>query len=217
MLNFLPINQFLGPEHNMSRQLTSLIVGIGLLAGCTPEAPPARTVTEFVENPILLEAAMLRCAKDRATSKYEQECINAREAVNRIQAKEEQGRREELEARSERKRQALRRTQQAAAEVRRRSEEAERLRKEAEYLAQFGVLPPSEDDDAEDLPEGNLPIAVVPKTEEPNQSTGAYGDALPAVDGGNAPVGDPKSEEELATDLDAVREELRRRSEEDTN
>ena len=122
----------------MSRQLTALIVGIGLLAGCAPEAPPARTVTEFIDNPILLEAAMLRCAKDRATMKYEQECINAREAVKRIQAKEEERRSVELEARSERKRQALRRTQQAAAEARRRSAEAERLRKEAEYLAPFG-------------------------------------------------------------------------------
>ena len=158
----------------MSRQLTALIVGIGVLAGCAPEAPPARTVTEFVDNPILLEAAVLRCAKDRTTTKYEQECINAREAVKRIQAKEEERRSVELEARSERKRQALRRTQQAAAEARRRSAEAERLRKEAEYLAQFGVLPPAETDDEEALPEGNLPIAVVPHADTTDQPSDSF-------------------------------------------
>jgi hypothetical protein len=177
-------------------------------------------VTEFVENPILLEAAVLRCAKNRSTTKYEQECINAREAVKRIQAKEEENRRVELEARSERKREALRRTQQAAAEARRRAAEAERLRKEAEYLAQFGVLPPAEGDDEGALPEGNLPIAVVPKIEVTDKPSQTYGDALPAVDGGNAPGAVPVPEDESATDpadLNDVREELRRRSEDDNN
>jgi len=159
----------------------------------------------------------VRCAQDRSSTKYEQECINAREAVKRIEAKVEEGRREELEARSERKRRALRRTQQAAAEARRRAEESARMREEAEYLAQFGVLPPSEDEDEEALPEGNLPIAVVPESGTTDRPTETYGDALPAVDGGNAPVAEPVPEEEPATDLDSVREELRRRSEEDGN
>jgi len=201
----------------MSRQLTTLIVGIGILVGCAPEAPPARTVTEFVENPILLEAAMLRCAKDRSTTKYEQECINARNAVKRIQAKEEELRSVELEARSERKREALRRTRQAAAEARRRSEEAARQREEAAYLAQFGVLPPTEDDNEDALPEGNLPIAVVPKADATDEPTGSFGDVLPAADGGNAPVAEAAPEEEPPADLDDVREELRRRNEEDSN
>ena len=201
----------------MTRHTTALIFGIGLLAGCAPEAPPARTVTEFVDNPIMLEAAMVRCARDRATSRYEPECITAREAVKRIQAKEEESRSIELEARSERKRKALRRTQQATAEARRRAEEAQRLREEAEYLAQFGVLPPSENEAGDALPEDNLPGAVVPNSETTDQPTETYGDALPAVDGGNAPVAEPVPEDEPATDLESVREELRRRSEEDSN
>lgn len=160
---------------------------------------------------------MVRCAKDRSTTKYEAECINAREAVKRIQAKEEQNQREDLEARSERKRQALRRTRQAAAEARRRAEDAERMRKETEYLAQFGVLPPSDDNNQQDLQEGNSPLAVVPKSEVPDQPSASHGDTLPAVDGGNAPVAQPVPEDEPASDLDDVREELRRRSEEDSN
>ncbi len=201
----------------MTRHIIAFIFGIGLLAGCAQEAPPARTVTEFIDNPMLLEAAMVRCAKDRSGSKYEQECINARVAVKRIQAKEEKNNSVELEARSERKRQALRRTQQASAEARRRAEEAERLREEAEYLAQFGVLPPSENEAEDALPEGNLPIAVVPESETTDKPTETYGDALPAVDGGNAPGAEPVPEDEPASDLDSVREELRRRSEEDSN
>ena len=182
----------------MTRQLTALFVGIGILAGCAEKAPPARTVTEFVDNPILLEAAIVRCARNRAETRYDAECINAREAVSIVQAEEEELRRAELEERSERKRMALRRTQQAAAEARRRAEEAERLRKEAEYLAQFGVLPPVEGEAETDatLPEGNLPIAVVPENPKQEQPAAVYGDMSLATDGGNAPVAEQAPEEE---------------------
>ena len=181
----------------MTRQLTALFVGISILAGCGQKAPP-RNVTEFVENPMLLEAAIVRCARNRVETRHDAECINAREAVNIVQAKEEEVRRAELEARSERKRQALRRTQQASAEARRRAEEAERLRKEAEYLAQFGVLPPEESDvdTGDTLPEGNVPIAVVPGAPQDEQPATVYGDVLPATDGGNAPVAEPAPVEE---------------------
>lgn len=204
----------------MTRYLTALIIGSGLVAGCTPEPPPVRTTTEFLDNPMLLEAAMVRCSADRAATRYDEECINARAAVKRIQAKEEEARRVELEARSQRKRQALRRTQQAAAEARRRAEEAERQRKEAEYLAQFGVLPSQEQgsEGAEaTLPEGNLPIAVVPEA-EPEEASGIdRGEAVSATDGGNAPEATPDPEEPPAGDLESIREELQRRNDEDRN
>lgn len=200
----------------MTRHKTALMIGIGLLAGCTPSEPPARTTTEFVDNPMLLEAAMVRCQQNRQESRYDQECINARAAAQRIQAKEEQTRRAELEARSERKRAALRRTQQAAAEARRRSAEAERLRKEAEYLAQFGVLPPTDDgSESEVLPEGNLPMAVIPEADIQDEAGSAYGDAVLPTDGGNAPSSEQAPEEEAAGDLESIREELRRRNDDD--
>jgi len=159
---------------------------------------------------------MVRCQQDRAASRYDQECINAREAVGRIQAKEEEARRVELEARSERKRKALRRTRQAAAEARRRAEEAARLQEEAAYLAQFGVLPPRDDEGSAEgsLPEGNLPIAVVPEAKVPvGTGTGPiYEDVVAPTDGGNAPVAEPAPEEEPPGDLESIREELRRRN-----
>ncbi|MCG8369380.1 MAG: EexN family lipoprotein [Proteobacteria bacterium] len=186
----------------MNKPLTTLLIGAATLAGCQPEPPPARTVDEFVDNPILLEAVMVRCSRDSYEYRYDEECRNARAAVSTIQAKEEEARRKELEARSERKREALRRTRQAEAEARRRAEEAERLRKEAEYLAQFGVLPPGEEDsETNDLPEGNVPIAVVPETESMPQATVSPGSIAPATPGGNAPtVRTEPAEEEPGTD-----------------
>ena len=183
----------------MTKYPTALLIVFGLVAGCGPNEPPARTTAEFVENPLLLEAAVVRCQQNRQQSKYDQECVNAREAVSRIQAKEEEAKRVELEARSERKRQALRRTQQAAMEARRRAEEAERLRKEAEYLAQFGVLPPDDDAGAEDdaaLPEGNLPMAVVPEAESQQETGSTYDDVVLPTDGGNAPTSNSVPDED---------------------
>jgi hypothetical protein len=193
----------------MTKRLTLLLCGILMLAGCEKEAP-ARTVTEFVENPILLEAAMVRCSQDRAKTRYDAECINARQAVARVQAQEEAAEKAALEARSEQKRKALRRTQAAAAEARRRTAEAQRLREEAEYLAQFGVEPAGEIEASDPLAEGNLPVAVVPEEQE---VTGTDAELESATDADDAPVPD-SAPEPAASDLQSIREELRRRSEE---
>lgn len=199
----------------MHRQLTLLLLGAAILAGCAKQEPPVRSATEFVENPMLLEAAMVRCSRDRDASRYDAECMNAREAVKIIESRDEERRRAELEAESESKRRALRRTQEAQAEARRRAELAEKRRQEAEYLAQFGVLPPSENGEQEELPEGNVPLAVVPESDEQDARTPARNATPPATDGGNASGSQAEPVEEETTDLQDVREELRRRNDDD--
>lgn len=185
-----------------------------MLVGCAEEPPP-RSVSEFVDNPLLLEAAMVRCSQDRSKTRYDPECINARQAVSRIQAKEEADARAALEARSESKRAALRRTQAAAAEARRRAAEERRKREEAEYLAQFGVLPSTDGENVEPLDEANLPIAVVPEAETPAPVDDGYAES-PAMEVGNSTPPAPDVEPE-PTDLDSIRDELRRRNEEGGN
>ncbi|MDH5345232.1 MAG: EexN family lipoprotein, partial [Gammaproteobacteria bacterium] len=98
-------------------RVTVSLAGL-LLAACS-EPPPPVTVAEFTQNPRLLEATMVRCGQNRTEMKYEAECVNAREAVNRLERAAEQERRIQLEAQSDRKRQSLRRTQEAAAAARR--------------------------------------------------------------------------------------------------
>lgn len=197
----------------MNVRFTSLVCGLAIISGCAKEVPP-RSVQEFLEDPIALEAAVVRCGANRSETRYEAECVNARQAVSIIEARKDRERREAFEAESAAKRAALRRTQEAAAEARRRAEEAERLRREAEYLAQFGELPPPDSEVAEprEFAGGeaavNAPAAVLPPA--PEQPAGGAADTAPASDGGNAPTVDT----EPPADLDAVREELRRRSEE---
>jgi hypothetical protein len=202
--------------HTVIKHLTLMIGGIAFLAGCGDEPRP-RSAQEFLDSPFMLEAAMVRCSQDRAATRYDAECVNARQAVSQIEAKEEAARHAEFEARSNSKRRALRRTQEAVAEARRRATQADRLREEAEYLAQFGVAPPPPGgqlvDAAENL--GDLPVAVLPESDQSKNLSSGPGDVLPATDGGNAPVMVTEPDvEEPATDLESIREELQRRNEE---
>lgn len=186
-----------------------ILCGFAALAGCAEEIPPP-SVHEYLDDPIALEAAVVRCAANRTELRYAAECVNARQAVAIIEARKDRERRDAFEAESAAKRAALRRTQQAAAEARRRAAEAERLRREAEYLAQFGELPPREEPaDAQQVDQTalNAPVAVIPSA--PETPMADSDEQMPAIDGGNAPT----METAPATDLDSVREELRRRSE----
>lgn len=187
----------------------NLCVVLAISASCSQEPPP-RTVVEFVDNPRLLEATMVRCAQNRAELRYTPECLNAREAVNRIAANEEAARRSELDAQSVRKREALRRAQQAAAEARERAAEYERQREEAEYLGQFepvaepmpgtvegGTMPPASGPGEQNAPQEFVaPDPVIDEVLPDPQQDGAAGD-----DSGQS--------------LEAVREELQRRQQQD--
>lgn len=212
----------------MTRLTTFGLVAV-LLSGCSKEPPP-RSVEEFLANPVVLEAAMVRCSRNRNETRYDAECVNAREAVDRLAAREEADRRAELEAQSERKREALRRTQRAAAEARRRAAEAARLREEAEYLAQFGEVPveglsagdPSAAGNVPDAP--NAPIAVIPEPSDAAEAATVLSSETPSRvtemphDGGSLP--DVETTPDIETtpqapapaSLDAIRDELRRRA-----
>jgi len=203
----------------------SLLGSALLVSGCSQPSQPVRSVQEFLDSPQFLEAAMVRCGQNRTETRYDQECVNARQAASIIEARDERARRDRLEAESEIKRDALRRTQRAAAEARRRAAEEEQLRREAEYLAQFGATPEVQVKSQADGLEANVPGVVLPKAGTPSRSGSAapiddsppviFDDAAraepespAATDGGNAPVAESDSQP-----LDAVREELRRRQE----
>jgi len=201
------------------KDTVAAICVLAALAACGKESPPP-SVQEFMEDPILLEATMVRCGQDRAATRYDAECINARDAVDRIAAAREQARRQEFEAQSEQKRQALRRAQQAAADARRRAQEAERRREEARNFGEFEPLPPGDEAsetvdaperDRDDSPDGAPPDSAVEAppdgaaTELPSSMNSQP--EPDAASGTDAEVGDNADN----TSLEEVREELRRR------
>lgn len=203
----------------MKISVAMMLGGLALIVGCAREPQP-RTVADFLENPIMLEAAVVRCAQNRAESRYDAECISARQAVSLIEAKEERIRHEAFEAQSEKKREALRRTQLAAAKARRRAAEARRMRKEADYLAQFGEAPPSGDGEASfGEPVTNAPGMVISEPTDDSSAAPPPRNPPPATDSGTAPVVEdaqaPRVVEDAQapSDLGAIRDELRKRNE----
>lgn len=175
---------------------------VSLLCACAREEPPPRSVKEFVESPILLEAAMVRCGQDRSRTKYDPECVNARDAANRLAVADEEKRREDLESQFERKRKQLRRTQDAAEEARRRVAEEQRRRAEAEYLGVFEDVPPADDAGAGDGSYNSTPSQTATPGLEGNQP----GVILPTIE--DAPDG---MERGGTQDIESIREELKRR------
>ncbi len=215
----------------MNKTILSMLLCSSLFVVACSEERPARSVREFMDNPQFLEAAVVRCSQNRTESRYETECVNARQAVALIEARDERARRDNLEQESEKKRDALRRTQRAAAAARLQAAERARLREEAEYLAQFGEVPaPVSESDLPQL-KANTPGAVIPSPVQTEQSTAfsesddpsvifdepvrAQSNSFPASDGGNAPG--INNQPEPDTDLGSVRDELRRRQEESSN
>jgi hypothetical protein len=193
-------------------RFTRTVCLLGLLAACAQESPPP-SVTAFMEDPILLDATMVRCTQNRAEKKYEPECVNAREAVDRLAVAAERSRRERLDAQFERKRQALRRAQEAAAEARRRVAEAEAERQRAEYL--FGGPPQVGTGGTPGIAAGAPPEVAAGAT--PGIAAGT--DGQEAAPGGAPPATSPiavPGEEPAAasgTGLEAVREALQERQE----
>ena len=183
-----------------------------LLGACAEEVPPV-TVSQFMENPRLLEATMVRCGQNRSEMKYEVECVNARDAVNRLASAEEDAKRQHMEAQSERKRQALRRTQEAAAEARRRALEAQRAREEAEYLGLFEQLPDGAGTSAQPQAQANTPLApsdrIAAETPMPVATTAVNESRTVDENVATTSAEDAPSE----SDLQSIREELRRRKE----
>ena len=145
----------------MNIRLMIVVSSLLLIAACDEEQPPP-SVTFLIENPNALEAAIVRCNVDRERSRYEPECVNAREAVLLTEAIETRASKKQLEEQSERKLRALRAQQDSADLARLRAAEKERLRKEAEYLAQFKEPAANSDEQSAD------DVEIVPIEENPD-------------------------------------------------
>lgn len=214
-------------ERRARGTFVAALCAASLLAACGEEPPPP-SPNEFIENRILLEATMVRCSQNRAEARYDAECLNAREAVNRLAAAEEQAKRQDLETQSERKRQALRRAQEAAAEARRRALVEEQRRRDAELLGEFEPLPTDEtadetnavtdDKTGRDLPppgaSGNNEYTDPGDGEDIADDTADDTAPTPMPRSAAGPIPDASASEDPdsdSSDLEAIRRELERR------
>lgn len=140
---------------------------VGLLAaalGACSEAPP-RTVLEYMEDPVLMEATLARCRQEAIGSSDDVSCANARRAAARLAAQADEARRARLEAESERAREARRRQDEAAEAARRQAEEATRRDELEAYDASWVPAErPDEGAPAESRADGPLPAPAADET-----------------------------------------------------
>ncbi len=191
----------------------SVVIAL-LFSACSPEPPP-RKVSEFLEDPIALEATLSRCNADRSRSRDDEECKNAREAGKRISTAEEEERQRLLEEESRRKLEAIRRRNEAMDQRRREAEEAARQLEELQYEQQFAPVEDAEPGAAPLAPAGTEAVAAEPVESEP-APTDVEGYREAPVEPSQFPVDEsvPESlESEPANDLESLRQELQRRSE----
>lgn len=199
--------------------MVALVTSFGL-AGCS-KAPPARTVTEFLDDPIGLEATLARCNEQRGKSRDEPECINAREANNRLAAAEQRDLKRNLELESQRKLDAVRRRNEATAEAGRMAEEAARRREELRYEQQFEDVPveSSAGDGLSSVDESGAAPADLPSASRESAPQTPADDVI-VSDPQSVPLEAPATESievlepeaDAPTDLNSLREELNRRN-----
>lgn len=201
----------------MTRHILLSLSSIAILAACTDAPPPARTVSEFIDDRIALQTVLTVCNADRSRSRSDVECRNAREAGKRISVIEETDNRRAFEAESQRKLDALRRRNAELEERVRYAEDEAQRRAEELYNQQFEnpVEDPNLSDqsgvEVEPAPTEYDSFSGAPETDA-GRGTGT-GDTPPAAGDDEAVSGD-----DAISDLETVRQELeRRRSEEITD
>lgn len=189
----------------MQRFTTRTILAGGLslaLGACTPDPPP-RTVSEFLDDPIGLDATLTRCNAERLRTRDDPECKNAREAAKRISAAEEQERMRRLEAESQRKLEEARRRQRELDAARARAEEQAREAEEIRILEQL-------QEGLSEAQGGTPPGASTESGADTSVQAGQADGVAPAAES-DRPAGESAAEPPVS-DLEALREELNRRS-----
>jgi hypothetical protein len=98
----------------------SILISVGIccaaalgLAACDPAPVPVATVQDLINDPVILDGLLIKCAKDQRAQKTDVECTNARIAVDRIAAHREKLEAEKRIAAFERNRERLRLQQEA--------------------------------------------------------------------------------------------------------
>jgi hypothetical protein len=107
-------------------------------AACSPRRIPPMTVTDLMEDRVVLDGVLMKCNQNPSKARTDADCLNARIAIDRLASRtdpaEEQKRTEEFE----RSREQLRSTQEKL----RREQEA-KTKVDAYHLPLVPVEPPS--------------------------------------------------------------------------
>jgi hypothetical protein len=63
------------------------LAAMALLGACSPRRIPPMTVSDLMEDRVLLDGVLMKCNRDPATSRSNSDCLNARIAIERLAAR----------------------------------------------------------------------------------------------------------------------------------
>ena len=105
-------------------------------AACSPRKIPPLTASDFLEDRVALDGAILKCNQDAALARSDAECANARIAVERLESQQEALKQAKSAAEFERSREQLRLLQE-----KQRQEDEARNKVDAYHLPLVPVEP----------------------------------------------------------------------------
>lgn len=127
----------------MSISIKSIVacggLGAAILASaaCSPRPIPAMTVTDLMEDRVMLDGVLMKCNQNASKAHTDENCLNARIAIDRLASQNEPAEEAKRAAEFERSREQLR----LAQEKRRQEEEAKNPKVDAYHLPLVPVEP----------------------------------------------------------------------------
>ena len=128
----------------MSNSIKSVVIagclGAAILAtaACSPRPVPPMTVTDLMEDRVSLDGVLMKCNQNESKARTDENCVNARIAVERLASQRDAGEEAKRAAEFERSREQLRLSQ----ERQRQADEAKNPKVDAYHLPLVPVEPP---------------------------------------------------------------------------
>jgi hypothetical protein len=115
-----------------------LAAAILATAACSPRRIPSTTVTDLMEDRVMLDGVLMKCNQNPSKTRTDSDCVNARIAIERLASQNEPAEEAKRAEEFEHSREQLR----LAQEKQRQEEEAKKPKMDAYHLPLMPVEPP---------------------------------------------------------------------------
>jgi hypothetical protein len=124
-------------------------------AACSPRRIPPVSVTDLMEDRVMLDGVLMKCDQNHVKARTDSDCINARIAIERLASQSEPAEEAKRAEEFEHNREQLRLSQ----EKQRQEQEAKNPKVDAYHLPVVPVEPAPPAPPAEATPESSPPVA----------------------------------------------------------
>jgi hypothetical protein len=142
-----------------------LLAAIAAVAACSPRRIPPMTVTDLMEDRVMLDGVLMKCNQNKTKARTDADCLNARIAIERLASKRDPADEAKRAEAFERSREQLRLSQDKL-----RQEQEAKSKVDVYHLPLVPVEPPPP---APATPSASSPSASSPSASNSSQTVGA--------------------------------------------